>query len=306
MRLDKSVTGPRQLPGAQAFQDRGHSFTIASVQSEMSPFVSDRSYLFVPGNRPDRFESASHASADVVLIDMEDAVAPADKAAARQSAKAWLGSRPAWLRINGVDSDEFEADLALLSNPFLQGVMLAKAESPGAIGRVRSAVPEGLPVIPLIESAQGMWHAMALASAPGVLRLAFGAVDYQLDLGIDGGCEELLSARSHLVLVSRVAGLLPPLDGVTMTLDDAEALRRDVAYARRLGFGGKLCVHPRQVAAINEGFLPSESEVEWAQRVVTAASQSGENALRLDGKLVDRPVIERARAILRAESRRSR
>lgn len=268
--------------------------------------MSDRSYLFVPGNRPDRFESASHAGADVVLIDLEDAVAPADKAAARQSAKAWLGSRPAWLRINGVDSDEFEADLALLRLPFLQGVMLAKAESPDAIGRVRSAAPEGLPVIPLIESAQGMWHAMALASSPDVLRLAFGAVDYQLDLGIDGDREELLSVRSQLVLVSRVAGLQPPLDGVTLALDDPEALRRDVAYARRLGFGGKLCVHPRQVAAINEGFLPSESEVEWAQRVVTAAAQSGENALRLDGKLVDRPVIERARAILRAEGRRSR
>ena len=267
--------------------------------------MSDRSYLFVPGNRPDRFESASRAGADVVLIDLEDAVAPADKAAACQAAAAWLGHRPAWLRINGADSDGFEADLALLQLPFLQGVILAKAESPDAIDAVRRRAPDGLPVIPLIESARGMWNAMALASA-GALRLAFGSVDYQLDLGIEGDREELLAARSHLVLVSRVAGLQPPIDGVTMTLDDAEALRRDVAYARRLGFGGKLCVHPRQVAAINEGFMPSESEVEWAQRVVTAASQSGENALRLDGKLVDRPVIERAREILRAvNSRRS-
>lgn len=267
--------------------------------------MSDRSYLFVPGNRPDRFESASRAGADVVLIDLEDAVAPADKAAARQAAAAWLAHRPAWLRINGADSDGFEADLALLQLPFLQGVILAKAESPDAIDAVRRRATDGLPVIPLIESARGMWNAMALASA-GALRLAFGSVDYQLDLGIDGDREELLAARSHLVLVSRVAGLPPPIDGVTMTLDDADALRRDVAYARRLGFGGKLCVHPRQVAVINEGFMPSESEVEWAQRVVTAASQSGENALRLDGKLVDRPVIERARAILRAvNSRRS-
>jgi citrate lyase subunit beta/citryl-CoA lyase len=275
------------------------------LSSGIEIFVSDRSYLFVPGNRPDRFESASRAGADVVLIDLEDAVAPADKAAARQAAAAWLAHRPAWLRINGADSDGFEADLALLQLPFLQGVILAKAESPDAIDAVRRRATDGLPVIPLIESARGMWNAMALASA-GALRLAFGSVDYQLDLGIDGDREELLAARSHLVLVSRVAGLPPPIDGVTMTLDDADALRRDVAYARRLGFGGKLCVHPRQVAVINEGFMPSESEVEWAQRVVTAASQSGENALRLDGKLVDRPVIERARAILRAvNSRRS-
>lgn len=139
---------------------------------------------------------------------------------------------------------------------------------------------------------------MALAATPGVARLAFGSVDFQLDLGIEGEREELLAARSQLVLVSRVAGRLPPVDGVTMALDDPDALRRDVTYARRLGFGGKLCVHPRQVAAVNEGFRPTTAEIEWARRVVEAAAEAGNNALRLDGKLVDRPVIDRARAIL--------
>ena len=113
-------------------------------------------------------------------------------------------------------------------------------------------------------------------------------------------------ARSQLVLASRVAGLLPPVDGVTLALDDTEALSRDVVYARRLGFGGKLAVHPRQVAVINDGFSPSPAEVEWARRVVTAASVAGDNALRLEGKLVDRPVIERARALLRTAGRSSR
>lgn len=268
--------------------------------------VTDRSYLFVPGNRADRFAAACNAGADVVLIDLEDAVAPAAKADARQAAAAWLrGSVGAWLRINGADTPSFAEDLSLLTLPGLGGVMLAKAEEPESIAAIRRAAPS-VPVIPLLESARGLWNIMALASAPGVIRLAFGAVDFQLDLGIDGERDELLMARSQLVLASRVAGRLPPVDGVTMALDDTEALARDVAYARRLGFGGKLCVHPRQVATINEGFRPSAAEVRWARRVVAAAAESGDNACRLDGKLVDRPVIDRARAILQAADRTAR
>ena len=262
--------------------------------------MTDRSYLFVPGNRPDRLLAASRAGADVVLIDLEDAVAPIDKAAARHAVTEWLAdSRPAYLRINGADTEWFDEDLSLLTLPGLQGVMLAKSEEVATLAAVQRAATRALPLIPLIESARGLWNVMALASAPGVVRLAFGAVDFQLDLSIDGEREELLMARSQLVLASRLAGLPPPVDGVTMALDDDEALSRDVAYARRLGFGGKLCVHPRQVAVINDGFLPTATELEWAGRVVAAAAAAGDNACRVDGKLVDRPVIDRARAILR-------
>ena len=261
--------------------------------------MTDRSYLFVPGNRPDRFESALRAGADVVLIDLEDAVAPADKATARRSVGEWLtAGGAAYLRINGADSDAFRDDLLLLGLPGVQGVMLAKAEGIEPIAAIRQSAPTA-PVIPLIESARGLSNVNPIATAPGVVRLAFGSVDFQLDLGIAGDRDELLMARSQLVLASRLAGLLPPVDGATMTLDDTEALARDVTYARRLGFGGKLAVHPRQVAAINDGFSPSPADVEWARRVVAAASEAGDNALRLDGKLVDRPVIERARALLR-------
>lgn len=268
--------------------------------------VTDRSYLFVPGNRADRFASACSSGADVVLIDLEDAVAPAAKVDARQAAAARLrGGVGAWLRINGADTPSFMEDLSLLTLPALGGVMLAKAEEPESIAVIRRAAPS-LPIILLIESARGLWNIMALASAPGVIRLAFGSVDFQLDLGIDGERDELLMARSQLVLASRVAGLLPPVDGVTMALDDPEALARDVAYARRLGFGGKLCVHPRQVASINKGFRPSAAEVEWARRVVAAAAESGDNACRLEGKLVDRPVIDRARAILQTADKTTR
>jgi citrate lyase subunit beta/citryl-CoA lyase len=128
--------------------------------------------------------------------------------------------------------------------------------------------------------------------------LAFGAIDFQLDTGISGDGDELLMARSQLVLVSRVAGLLPPIDGVTMSLDDEQALRADVDRARLLGFGGKLCIHPRQIAAVNAGFSPQPTELAWAQRVMEAAASAQGNAVRLDGKMIDRPVIERARALL--------
>jgi citrate lyase subunit beta/citryl-CoA lyase len=268
--------------------------------------MTDRSYLFVPGNRPERFDKACRAGADIVLIDLEDAVAAGDKAAARSAAGKWLTSGgSACLRINSADTDSFHDDLSLLGLPGAQGVMLAKAEEPEQIAAIRRTAP-ALPVIPLIESARGLSNVNAIATAPGVIRLAFGSVDFQLDLGIAGDRDELLMARSQLVLVSRVAGLLPPVDGVTLMLDDTEALSRDVAYARGLGFGGKLAVHPRQVAVINAGFSPSPAELEWAQRVVAAASVAGDNALRLDGKLVDRPVIERARALLRTAGRSSR
>jgi citrate lyase subunit beta / citryl-CoA lyase len=129
-------------------------------------------------------------------------------------------------------------------------------------------------------------------------RLAFGSVDFQLDTGISGDQEELLYARSCLVLASCIAGLLPPVDGVTMALDDLTRLGGDVARTRRLGFRGKLCIHPKQVETINRGFAPTEAERVWARRVLQAAETTGAGAFRLDGELIDRPVIERARSIL--------
>ena len=137
-----------------------------------------------------------------------------------------------------------------------------------------------------------------MAEAPGVERLAFGSIDLQLDAGITGEGEELLYARSRTVLASRVAGILPPLDGVTVALDDPEQLETDVDRARRLGFGGKMCIHPKQVEAVNRGFRPSQDEVAWAERVLRAAETTSSGAIKVDGELIDRPVIERAKAVL--------
>jgi citrate lyase subunit beta / citryl-CoA lyase len=258
-----------------------------------------RSYLFVPGNRPDRFEKARQSGADAVILDLEDAVQSAHKDLARQAVAAWLApARPVYVRINGTGTPWFERDLEVVGLPGVLGIVLPKAEHPEQVAPVAGLLAGEARVLPLLETALGVWNARALAQAPRVERLAFGSVDFQLDTGITGEQEELLYARSRLVLASRVAGILPPVDGVTMALDDMTRLREDVARARRLGFGGKLCIHPRQVEMINRGFAPIEAEQAWARRVLEAVETSGAGALRLDGELIDRPVIERARSIL--------
>jgi citrate lyase subunit beta/citryl-CoA lyase len=264
--------------------------------------MTARSFLFVPGNRPERFAKACAAGADVTIVDLEDAVAPPDKAGARAALRGWLDAgKRVHLRINGADTDWFQDDLALLALPGVHGVVLPKAEHSAAVTEIHAVAP-GLPVIALIESALGLRNLEPIAAA-GIARFAFGSIDFQLDLGITGEREELLFARSPIVLVSRLAGLPPPIDGVTVALADPAQLADDIGYARRLGFGGKLCIHPRQVEAVNAGFLPPAADIEWARRVLEAADQASGNAVRLDGKMIDKPVIDRARAILQSAQR---
>ena len=264
-----------------------------------------RSYLFVPGDRPDRFEKARQSGADAVIIDLEDAVDSAHKDVAREAVASWLSpTRPVYVRINGTESPWFERDLEVVGLPGVLGVVLPKAEQPEQVAQVAARLAGEGRVLPLVETALSVWHVGALAQAPRVERLAFGSVDFQLDTGISGEYEELLYARSRLVLASRVASILPPVDGVTLAFEDQARLRDDVTRARRLGFGGKLCIHPKQVETINQGFAPTEAEQAWARRILEAVEASGDGAFRLHGELIDRPVIERARAILaQAEER---
>jgi citrate lyase subunit beta/citryl-CoA lyase len=262
-------------------------------------FMFRRSYLFVPGDRPDRFEKARQSGADAVIIDLEDAVESAHKDVAREAVAAWLSpTGPVYVRINGTDTSWFERDLEVVGLPGVLGVVLPKAEQPEQVAQVAARLTGEGRVMPLVETALGVWHVGELAQAPRVERLAFGSVDFQLDTGISGGYEELLYARSRLVLGSRVASILPPVDGVTVAIEDQTRLRDDVIHARRLGFGGKLCIHPKQVEAINQGFAPTEAERAWARRILEAVEASGEGAFQLHGELIDRPVIERALAIV--------
>lgn len=257
------------------------------------------SYLFVPADRPERYAKALAAGAGAVIVDLEDAVAPDAKHAARRTLGAWLASAsaPVIVRINAAETRWFADDLGLCAHPSIAGVMLPKAERRADLAHA-SAVAVGKRLYPLIESAAGYDAMRTLASAPGVERLVFGSIDFQVDLGIDGDGDELLMFRSQMVLVSRLAGIRAPIDGVSTAIDDAEALRADATRARKLGFGAKLCIHPRQVPIVERAFAPSEAERAWARRVLDAAERAGGAAVAVDGKMVDKPVMLRARAIL--------
>lgn len=262
-----------------------------------------RSYLFVPGNRPDRYAKACATAADAVIVDLEDAVPPADKTQARDALAAWVAAEhPVLVRINGAETPWFADDLAIGRLPGVRGIVLPKAERIDDVAAVARHVAPDAVVIPLIESARGYADARAIAEVPGVQRLAFGSLDFELDLGIRGD-EDLLHFRSGLVLASRLAGVLAPVDGVTTALTDRARLVADTERARRLGFGAKLCIHPSQVDGVNDIFSPAVEEVAWAQRVLDAVAATKGSAVAVDGKMVDAPVITKAAAIVRESQR---
>lgn len=264
--------------------------------------ASPRSYLFVPGHRPDRFDKALAAGADAVVFDLEDAVPAAEKGAAREAVTRWLRARETGpspqilVRINAAGTPQHEADVSACRHG-LHGVILPKSEQLADLTQLAQALP-GLALLPLIETALGFAAVPDLARAPQVQRLVFGSIDFQLDLGIDGEGEELLYFRSQLVLHSRLAGLAAPVDGVSTVLDDAAQIHAEALRSRRLGFGAKLCIHPKQIAPVHEAFAPTPAQLDWARRVLAAAEAAGGAAVALDGAMVDRPVILRAQALL--------
>lgn len=257
-----------------------------------------RSYLFVPGDRPERFDKACASGAGLVVIDLEDAVAPQNKQAARAAIAGWLRpDRAVALRINAAGTQWFEEDMALCTQAQVAGVMLPKAEDAETLGLLASRLPRAA-LLPIIETARGMADSLAVASCAGVQRLIFGSIDFQLDLGIEGDAEELLFFRSQLVLTSALARIAAPVDGICTSLEDLQSLRTETLRARRLGFGAKLCIHPKQVATVNDAFAPTDEEIAWARRIVAAAEASQGGAVAVDGRMVDKPIILRAQALL--------
>lgn len=262
-----------------------------------------RSLLFVPGNRPQRFDKAVAAQPDIVIIDLEDAVGAEDKVTAREQTASWLAAgNTAMVRINAAQTPWYEDDLALIAQ-YRVPVMPAKSETAEQVERITAAAP-GAPVVPLIETAAGIAGAAALCAVPGVARVAFGSIDLGNELGVDPeNRDALLLHRSLLVLASAAAGLAPPIDGVTTTFTDPEPVVDDFRYARSLGMTAKLCIHPAQVAAVHRAAAPTDSEIVWATEVVAAADSSDGSAVALDGRMVDLPVVERARRILATAAR---
>lgn len=263
-----------------------------------------RSALFVPGNRPERFTKALAAGADAVIIDLEDAVQADAKEAARGHIATFCAEHPQarfLVRSNAADTPWFEADMALCrDHAAIAGVVLPKAESAAQLKRVRELT--GKSIIPIVESAQGVLALDELAGSEGVERLAFGYLDLMLDTGTrpdTQGARLLLDhIRCRMLLCSAAAGILPPLDGVHPDFHDAETLSNIAVQVRDMGFAGVLCIHPTQVTAVHAAFAPSEQERDWARRVVAEFDRTGSAAFQIDGKMVDAPVIERARRIL--------
>jgi len=258
-------------------------------------------FLFVPGDRPERFAKAASSGADAVIIDLEDAVAPEAKDRARAAVTSFLAASrgsPAVVRVNGADTPWFADDLLALADAGPAGIVLPKAEDIEVLQEIAARLPDTV-LLPLIETAKGFANLAQLASVtPCVCRFIFGTIDFQLDLGIEGEGEELLAFRSELVLRSRVAGTAPPVDGVSLSIDDPETLLFESRRARRLGFGGKLCIHPRQVSVVAAAFRPTDEEIARAERIVAAADSSTSGVVVVDGRMVDRPVVAVARKTL--------
>ena len=248
--------------------------------------------LFAPADRPERFAKAAASGADAIILDLEDAVSPDAKDGARAALRADFAICPVFVRVNAIGTPWHAADMAAVAGAGFAAVIVPKAERSAAFDALCAG--SSIPVIALIESARGLADARSIAALDNVVRLAFGSIDYCADLGCAHTRDALLAARSELVLASRLAGIAAPLDGVTTRLDDPSVSEDDARYAAGLGFGGKLAIHPKQVAAIAAGFAPSDATVAWAERVLA----SGAGAVAVDGAMVDEPVRIRARSIL--------
>ncbi|MCT2584818.1 HpcH/HpaI aldolase/citrate lyase family protein [Actinophytocola gossypii] len=251
--------------------------------------------LYVPGDRPDRFDKAVATGADLVILDLEDAVAPERKAFARDAVVAWLVDRAAecvvQVRVNAGDGD----DLAALRGLAGFEVRLPKVEAPSEVDEVAAVLP-GVPVTALVESALGVERAARIAGHPAVTRLGLGESDLASELGTDADAV-LDHARVRLLYAARAAGLPPPMLSAYPAIADLAGLRADTERGRRLGWVGRVAVHPTQLPVIAEVFRPTEAERRWADQVLAAVGTGGVATLP-NGEMVDPAMVGRARAIL--------
>jgi len=255
-------------------------------------------FLFVPGTRPERFAKALDSGAGGVIIDLEDAVAPEEKETARNAVRAaWPNftaeqKKRLVIRSNSPGSKFYSADLILAQELAVACLLIPKSESMDEMNGAALVLPNTA-LIPMIETAIGLDHLREIANANQVIRLALGNLDLQADLGMvcDPQETELQTARYQIVLASRVAQIAPPVDGVTPSTDDVARIQDDAERAKRMGFGGKLCIHPKQVGIVKAAFMPSEEELAWAHRVIDADKASKGGAVKLDGRMIDRPVV---------------
>lgn len=264
----------------------------------MVSFVTPVAPLFVPGSRPERFAKADGSGADTVILDLEDAVAPTDKDQAREAVVAHAAALKSRIvvRVNAIGTPWHAADIDAVRDLGYLSVMLPKAERPDDIAGMARRIGRDVAVVALVESAAGLANLPDILTASGVVAVAFGSIDFALDLGCAHDRTTLLPARSEIVWRSRAADRAPPIDGITADLGRPDVTEDDARHAAMMGFGGKMAIHPKQIEPIGRAFRPSEKEIAWAQEIVAAASNGG--AVQVKGEMVDRPVTERARRIL--------
>ena len=278
-----------------------------------------RSLLFVPGTRSDRFEKAMKAGADAVTFDLEDSVEPSQKSRARTLIAEFLAASPRpsdvlrLVRFNAVSTEAGQADMEFFRDVGgFDGILLPKVETPGileTVSRIFEARPGGRPpLLPLLESPAAILRAGHIAAADAhVAALLVGAEDLTARLAVPRTVEgeELVVARGQIVLAAAAVGA-EPLDAVFTNLDDLALLRRDCERARAVGFRGKMAIHPKQVAVINDIFTPSQAEIDRARRVIDAfdaAQAAGQGVARMGDQMIELPVVERARRLVLLASR---
>ncbi|MCS6890337.1 MAG: CoA ester lyase [Rhodovarius sp.] len=287
----------------------------------MADLLPNRSFLFAPADHSRRAAKALALDADAAILDLEDAVAVAAKPAARAAARAALALPRrcrAFVRVNGFGTPWCFEDVAAVVAPGLDGIVLPKLEDPAELvaldwallahERAQGLPERGIELMPIIETAAGLARLSALAERAAALggrvrRLAFGAADYTLDLGLAWSREEaeLAQARSAIVLASRAAGLEPPIDTVWSALEDAEGFAASCTRAAAMGFQGKMCIHPDQIAPVHAAFSPGPEELARARRIAAAfaeAEAQGRASIEVDGRFVDYPIAERARRLV--------
>jgi citrate lyase subunit beta / citryl-CoA lyase len=268
------------------------------MSSSTQNIAFSSNFLFVPGTRPERFSKALESGADAVVLDLEDAVPAEDKEMARNAIRsAWPSftieqKNRLVIRSNAPGSQFYGADLILAQELNMPCIMIPKSESLQEINGAALVLPNSA-IIPMIETALGLENLREIANSNQVIRLALGNLDLQADLGMicDQDETELQTARFQFVLASRLSQIAPPIDGVTPSTDDVARITEDALRAKRMGFGGKLCIHPKQVSIVKSAFMPSQNEIDWAKRVIEADKASNGEAVKLDGRMIDRPVV---------------
>jgi len=272
--------------------------------SIVKKFSNIKTWLFVPATRIDRVEKAFASGTDAVIVDLEDAVATTDKVQARKDLQVYYNSQayqPIWVRINKAGSEEFFKDVVLCQQmPNLAGVLLAKAEQASDIESVHQLTD--LPVIALIETALGLYQIDSMAKSAGLLAFSYGFLDLCNDLQVHVGtaAADVIAnqIRYQLLLTSKVHQLLAPIDTVYTDFNDAKGLGQRVQLWSQMGMSGMLCIHPKQVATVKQSLQPTDADIEFARRVIEEYERSGQAIFKIDGKMVDAPVIERCRQLL--------